>query len=105
MGRRHALGGRCAARLARRRDTVGRHTVGGPACLGRWRLGLGSARRGLGRLGLGPGGGWHCNRRRNWYGGGLGLVLLPMAAVVEPVGVGMLAVTYRLLRMRKRVMG
>jgi hypothetical protein len=64
---------------------------GGPASLLGAAAGrVGSAAR-LGRLGLGPGGGWHCNRRRNWHGGGL-FVLLPVAAVVEPVGVGVLAV-------------
>jgi hypothetical protein len=95
MGRRHALGGRCATRLAGSRDTVGRYTVGRPAGLGR-RLGLGrAARLGLGRLGLGPGCGWHCNRPGNWHGGGLGFLLLPVAAGMEPVGMGMLAVIIR----------
>ena len=104
MGRTHALGWRCATRLAGTWD-VGRrrHTVGRPARLGRW-LGLGSAARmGLGRLGLGPGGSRRRDGRRNWRGGRLALVLLPVAAGMEPVGMGLLAV--RLLRIRKPAMG
>jgi len=42
---------------------------------------------------LGPGGRRRRDGRRNWRGGRLALVLLPVAAGMEPVGMGLLAVT------------
>ena len=81
MGWRYALGGRCAAWL-------GGNAMGRTASLGRWRLGLGSAAR-LGLGWLGPDGSWRCNRPRTRRGGLF--VLLPVAAGMEPMGVGVLA--------------